>query len=86
MDAPMRVLFVDIYATGSEFNFEGTKHHLIAACGMTSFAICEPTAEQNTASFAAALMKIWLRFGFSSTIVVDKDSKFWALLQLPLCY
>ena len=76
MDAPMKVLFVDIYAAGSEFNFEGTKHYLIAACGMTSFGICEATAEQSAASFAAALMKIWLRFGFSHTIVVDKDSKF----------
>ena len=76
IDAPMRVLFVDIYAAGSEFNFEGTKHYLIAADGMTSFAICEDTPEQNSKVFAGALMKIWLRFGFSHTIVVDKDSKF----------
>ena len=76
MDAPMKVLFVDIYAAGTEFNFEGTRHYLIAACGMTSFAVCEDTAEQNSTIFSAALMKIWLRFGFSHTIVVDKDSKF----------
>jgi hypothetical protein len=76
IDAPMRVLFVDIYAAGAEFNFDGTRHYLIAACGMTSFGICEATAEQNSTVFAAALMKIWLRFGFSHTIVVDKDSKF----------
>ena len=43
---------------------------------MTSFAICEDTPEQNSKVFAGALMKIWLRFGFSHTIVVDKDSKF----------
>ena len=43
---------------------------------MTSFAICEATPEQNSKVFAAALMKIWLRFGFSHTIVVDKDRKF----------
>ena len=76
IEAPMRVLFVDIYAAGAEFNFEGTKHYLIAACGMTAFAIAEDTAEQNSKAFASALMKIWLRFGFSHTIVVDKDSKF----------
>jgi hypothetical protein len=76
IDAPMRVLFVDIYTAGSEFSFEGSKHYLIAACRMTSFAICEATVEQNSKVFAAALMKIWLRFGFSHTIVVDKDSKF----------
>ena len=72
----MRVLFVDIYAAGAEFNFVGTRHYLIAACGMMSFAIAEDTAEQNSTAFAASLMRIWLRFGFSHTIVVDKDSKF----------
>ena len=64
IDAPMRVLFVYIYAAGSEFNFVGTKHYLIADCGMTSFAVCEDTAETNSTAFAAAIMKIWLRFGF----------------------
>lgn len=76
IEAPMRVLFVDIYAAGAKFNFVGTKHYLIAACGMTSIAIAEDTAEPNSHAFASALMKIWLRFGFSHTIVVDKDSKF----------
>ena len=67
---------VDIYAAVTEINFDGTKHYVIGACGMTSFGICEPTAEQNASAFASALMKIWLRFGFYHTIVVDKDSKF----------
>ena len=71
----MRVLFVDIYAAGAEFNFVGTKHYLIAACGMTSFAVCEDTAAANSTAFAAAIMKTWLRFGFSHTFVVDKDSE-----------
>ena len=43
---------------------------------MTFFGICEPTSEQNTYEFASALMKIWLCFGFSHTIVVEKDIKF----------
>ena len=72
----MGVLFVDIYAAGAEMNFVGNKHYLIAACGMTTFAVCEPTPEQNAATFAVALMRIWLHFGFSHTIVVDKDRKF----------
>ena len=71
IDAPMRVLFVDVYAAGADLNFDGTKHYLIAACGMTAFGICEPSAQQTAADFAASLMKIWLRFGFSHTIVVD---------------
>lgn len=73
IEAPMRVLFVDIYAAGAECNFDGTNHYLIAACGMTSFPIAEDTAEQNSHIFASALMKIWLRFGFSHTIMVEKD-------------
>ena len=73
---PMKVLFVDIYVAGADFNFIGTKHYLIAACGMASFAMAEDTAEQSSTVFAAALMRIWLRFGFFYTIMVDKDSKF----------
>ena len=57
-------------------NFDGSKHYLIAACGMTAFGICRPTVEQTTEAFAADLIKIWLRFGFSHTIVVDKASAF----------
>ena len=75
-DAPMCVLFINIYSAGADLNFDSTKHYLLAACGMTSFAICEPTIDQNAEVFAAALMKIWLRFGFSHTIVVDKASAF----------
>ena len=76
IDAPIQFLFVDIYAAGTEINFDGTKHYLIGACGMTSFGIYGPTLEQNASAFASALMKIWLHFRFSNTIVVDKDSKF----------
>ena len=45
IEAPMRVVFRDIYAAGADFNFVGTKHYLIASCGMTSFAIAEDTTE-----------------------------------------
>ena len=76
IDAPMHVIFVDIYAAGTQPNFEGTIYYLIAVCGMTSFAVCEATSEQNAETFASAIMKIWLRFGFSHTLVVDKDTKF----------
>ena len=67
---------MDVYAAGTDLNFDGTKHYLIAACDITAFAIYEPSAQQTAADFAASLMKIWLRFGFSHTIVVDKASAF----------
>ena len=72
----MGVLFVDVYAVGANLNFEGNKHYLIAACGMTSFAIGEPSPEQTAISMASSLMKSWLRFGFLHTIVIDKASVF----------
>ena len=81
IEAPMLVLHVDIYTVGVEQNFEGTQYYLIASCGMTGFSVCEDTPKQSAESFAAALMKIWLRFGFSHTIVVDKDSKFRATFE-----
>jgi len=76
VDSPMAVLHVDIYSVGVYSGFQGNRFHLIAACAMTAFAVAESTSEQNAKSFAAALMKIMLRFGFCYTIVVDKDSKF----------
>ena len=72
----MEVLLVDIYAACTKINFKGTRRYLITACSMTSFAVYEDTAEQNLAVLFAALMKIWLRFVFFHTIVVDKDNKF----------
>jgi hypothetical protein len=58
IDVPMRVLFMDIYATGTEFNFESMRHYLIAACGLTSFGICKATAEHNLTVLSDALIKI----------------------------
>ena len=81
IQAPMLVLHFNIYVVGAKQNFKGTQYYLIAACGMTGFLVCEPTAKQNAKAFAATLMKIWLRFGISHTIVVDKDSKFCATFE-----
>ena len=72
----MRVIFVNIYSAGANLNFEGSKHYMIDACGMTAFGICKPTVEQTAEAFAATLMKVWLRYGFSHTIIVDKASAF----------
>ena len=41
---------------------------------MTSFAVGKPSPEQTAVSVASSQMKIWLCFGFSYTIVVDKVS------------
>ena len=77
----MTILCVDVYAVGTEFNFEDNKNRLVACCGMATSAISEPTVEQNAKSFASAIMKIWTCFSFSHTIVVDKDSKFRSVFE-----
>ena len=79
--AYLTVLKVDIYAVGTKFNYKGNKHDLVACCCMTTFAIAEPTHEQNAEAFALAIMNIWTCFGFSHTIVVDKDSKFRSVFE-----
>ncbi|KAL3786998.1 hypothetical protein HJC23_005509 [Cyclotella cryptica] len=61
--------------------YKGHKVHLIAACGMTSFACAEPIKKVNSATFAKALMKIMLSYGISHTIVLDKDSKFYSTFR-----
>ena len=45
MNTPINVLFVDVFTAGADLNFEDNKHHLIAVCGMTSFAVGELVPE-----------------------------------------
>ena len=74
METPISVLFADVYADEADLNFEGNSHYLTAACGMTIFAVGEPSLELTAVSMASSLMKIWLRFGFLHTIVARKAS------------
>ena len=76
IEAPMRVLFVDIYAAGAEFNFLVTKHYLIAACGMASFAIAEDTAEQNSTVFVAVLTLHVLSGENHDPMIVERISRY----------
>ena len=81
IESPFQVLHVDGYQAGAHAGFEGSKVYLIACCGMCTFAVMEPIQKANATSFASAIMKIQLRFGFSHTIVVDKDSKFYGVFR-----
>ena len=81
IDAPFKVLHVDIYQAGSHSSFEGSTHYLVGACGMTTFAVMEPTAKANSTMFASSIMKIMMRFGLCHTIVLDKDSKFFSVFR-----
>jgi hypothetical protein len=75
IEAPFLVLHVDAYMAGRHSGFEGSETYLIACCGMCTFGALEPVTGANATTFASAIMKIQLRYGFCHTIVLDKDSK-----------
>ena len=62
-------------------SFEGDECYLILSDGMTAFSVVEPCKHANSTNFASALMKIQLRFGLCHTLVLDKDSKFFAIFR-----
>ncbi len=69
------VLRVDAYMAGRHSGFEGSETYLVACCGMCTFGALEPVSGANATTFASAIMKIQMRYGFCHTIVLDKDSK-----------
>ena len=81
IEAPFRVLFVDAYKAGSHASFDGNEAYIISCCGMTGFAAMEPVKHATSTSFAAAIMKIQLKFGLCHTIVLDKDCKFFGAFK-----
>jgi hypothetical protein len=48
---------------------------------MTGFGMLEGISEPNSTNFAKALMRFQLRYGFFHTIILDKDSKFYATFR-----
>ena len=79
--APMMVLHADGFNAGAIKNFEGDATYLIVSCGMTAFSIMEPVRTKDAKGFAAALMKILLRFGMCHTLVIDKSSLFFGVFK-----
>ncbi len=79
IEAPMMVLHIDGYSAGKQIGFEGSETYLIACCGMCTFAAMEPVINPLANTFASAIMKIIMRYGFCHTVVLDKDSKFFGV-------
>jgi hypothetical protein len=78
------VLHVDAYMAGSHPGFEGSKIYLVACCGMCTFGALDPVSGAYATTFASAIMKIQLRYGFCHTIVLDKDTKFYGVCREAL--
>eukprot|EP00956_Cyclotella_meneghiniana_P009859 scaffold13641_cov42-Cyclotella_meneghiniana.AAC.3 len=78
---PMVVLHVDCYQAGAIKTYDNVSAYLVAGCNMTGFACIEGLNESNSASFAAAIMRIMLRYGMAHTLILDKDSKFYGTFK-----
>ncbi len=85
---PIKALFLvihfDAYAAGKHSGFEGSDVYLMGCCGMCSFACMEPVTNPSATTFASAIMKILLRYGFCHTAVLDKDTKFYGVCREAL--
>jgi hypothetical protein len=84
IEAPMMVLHINGYSAGKQVGFEGSKMYIIACCGMCTFAAMEAVTNPSANTFAPAIMKIILRYGFCHTVVLDKDSKFFGVCRESL--
>jgi hypothetical protein len=84
IEAPFLVMHFNAYSAGKHSGFEGSKVYLIGCCGMCGFACMEPVAKPSATTFASAIMKIQLRYGFCHTLVLDKDRKFFGVCREAL--
>jgi hypothetical protein len=84
IEAPFLVIHFGAYAAGKHSGFEGYHVYLIVCCGMCSFACMEPITNPSATTFASAIMKILLCYGFCHTAVLDKDTKFYGVCRKAL--
>ncbi len=79
IEAPFLVMFFDAYSAGTYAGYKGSECYLVGCCGMCSFACMEPITRASATTFASAIMKILLRYGFCHTVILNKDSKFFGV-------
>jgi hypothetical protein len=84
VEAPFLVMHFDAYVASKHVGFEGSDAYLIGCCGMCSFACMEPVSKPSSTTFASAIMRILLHYGFCHTAVLDKDSKFFGVCREAL--
>ncbi len=70
IEAPLLVIHFDAYIAGKHAGFEGSDAYLLGACGMCGFACMEPITNPSATTFASAIMRILLRYGFCHTAVL----------------
>ena len=82
--APFLVMHFDAYAAGKHTGFEGLECYLLGFCGMTGFTSMEPITHASATSFASAIEKILLCYGFCHKAVLDKDAKLFGVCSEAL--
>jgi hypothetical protein len=82
--APFLVMHFDAYVASKHAGFKGSNAYRIGCCGTCSFACMEPITNPLSTMFASAIMRILLRYGFSHTAVLDKDSNFFGVCREAL--
>ena len=75
------VMFFDAYSAGKHAGYEGSECYLIGCCRMCGSACMEPITSALATTFASAIIKVLLRYGFCHTIVLDTDSKFFGICR-----
>ncbi len=84
IEALFLVMHFDACIAGKHAGFEGSDVYLIGCCGTCSFACMEPINNPSSTTFASAIMRIILRYGFCHTEVLNKDSKFFGVCREAL--
>ena len=82
--APFLVMHFEAYAAGKHAGFEGSECYLLGCCGMPDFVCMEPITHASATTFASAIMKILLHYGFCHTSVLDIDAKFFGICSEAL--
>jgi hypothetical protein len=81
VEVPFLIMFFYAYSAGKHTGFEGSECYSIGCCGMCSFACMETLTRASATTFASAIRKFLLCYGFCHTVVLDKDSKFFGVCR-----
>jgi hypothetical protein len=84
VEAPFLVMHFDVCVAGKHVGFEGSDAYHIGCCRMCSFACMEPVSKPSSTTFASAIMRILLHYGFCHTVVLNKDNKFFGVCREAL--
>ncbi|KAL7515984.1 hypothetical protein ACHAWX_003736 [Stephanocyclus meneghinianus] len=78
---PMSVMHIDCYHAGHLRTYDNVTCYIVGACNMTAFGLLEGVMEPNSSTYTTTVMHFQLRHGFFHTMILGKDSKFYATFR-----